>query len=318
MDKNSHNPKSERELIRRIAEDLINQPEPEPERAEARVAFGDDMAGIPDSGGWLWSVDMLMDGVDFRSAEHGWETIGRKAMSVSLSDCAAMAVRPLAALCAVALCDSLTIDDAVAIHRGAQSCASEYGCRIVGGDTNSWKKPTVVSVTIVGRAEPGLAPVRRSGACVGDEIHVSGLLGGSILGRHLTVRPRVELALELNRHHTPHAMIDISDGLSIDLGHILDSSACGAELNKDALDKVVHPDARRLARQTGRPPLEHALHDGEDFELVVVLAQAADKPTVERLGLTRIGHITKTGGLKLRHSDGKLEPIEPRGWEHFR
>jgi len=303
--------KGEREFIRRLAAELPGDRGP--------VGFGHDVAAVEAvSGGLLWTTDMLMDGVDFESGKHSWGEIGHKAMAVNLSDCAAAATVPVAALCAVALNDGLSMDDALELFRGVRDCGAEHGCPITGGDTNSWAAPTVICITVAARPEAGRPPVTRGGAQPGDRVYVTGRVGGSPLGGHLRPTPRIRTALEINRQLNPRAMIDISDGLAIDLWHICESSGCGAIIDEDSLDKVVHADATLLARKTGRPPCEHALYDGEDFELIVVLANDAPGDVCERLGLLPLGEITPERELALRQSDGQCRPLEIRGWEHFR
>lgn len=303
--------KGERELIRRFAAELP--------AAGGPVGFGNDLAGLePVPGGLLWSTDMLMDGVDFESGKHSWRQIGRKAMAVNLSDCAAAATVPVAALCAVALNDRLSMDDALELFRGMRDCGAEYDCPITGGDTNSWAHPTAVCITVAARPEPDRAPVTRGGARPGDGVYVTGRVGGSLLGRHLTPSPRIHTALEINRQLNPHAMIDISDGLAIDLWHICEPSGCGAIIDEISLENVVHGDAIILAKKTGRTPREHALYDGEDFELIVVLAPDAPGEACKRLGLLPLGEITAARKPMLRRADGQCVPLEIGGWEHFR
>jgi thiamine-monophosphate kinase len=266
----------------------------------------------------LWTVDMLMDGVDFDSRVHSWSAIGRKTMAVNLSDCAAMAVVPVSAMCAVALSNKLALDDALELVRGAHEFGLRCGCPIVGGDTNSWDAPTAISITVAGRCEPGQTPIRRAGAQPGDRIWLTGAVGGSILGRHMTFEPRLALSGEIARKVQPHAMIDISDGLALDLWRILEASGCGAVLEETALDAAIHADAVRLAAQDGRPPREHALCDGEDFELIVVAPADAAQSACAALGLLPIGQITADPGLRLARAGGVPEPVPVRGWEHFR
>jgi thiamine-monophosphate kinase len=303
--------KGEREFIRRLAAELP--------RDHGPVAFGNDLASLESSpGGLLWSTDMLMDGVDFDSARHAWRDIGRKAMAVNLSDCAAGATIPLAALCAVSLDDRLSMDDALELFRGVRDCGAEFDCPLVGGDTNSWTHPTVICVTVAARPDAGHSPITRGDARPGDRVYLTGPVGGSLLGRHLHPTPRVQAALDINRRLRPHAMIDISDGLTIDLWHICEASACGATIDEHALEKVVHADAVRLAKKTGRSPREHALYDGEDFELIVVAAGDASAEACRLLGLLPLGQITAERGLTIRDAAGRLAPLEIRGWEHFR
>jgi thiamine-monophosphate kinase len=314
--------KSESELIRRLREEFAGlwPGHRRPGAASAGLPRDliDDMAAISGDEPLLWTVDMLMDGVDFDSARHTWPEIGRKAMAVNLSDCAAMAARPISALCAVSLNNRLSMDAALALVRGAAELGVRFDCPIVGGDTNSWDAPTVISITVAGRPEVGRQPVCRDGALPGDGVFVTGPVGGSILGRHMSFEPLVELALAINRTLAPHAMIDISDGLALDLWRILEASGCGATLQAAEVEAVVHPDAFRLAAEDGRSAREHALHDGEDFELIVVLPPDARSVDYAPLGLRPLGSIEAAEGLYLVEADGRRIPIERRGWEHFR
>jgi thiamine-monophosphate kinase len=199
--------------------------------------------------------------------------------------------------------------------------AERFGVDLVGGDTNAWDGPLVISVTLLGEATE-LGAIRRAGAMPGDVIFVTGPLGGSLAaGRHLRPAPRIAEALALNQGATIHAMIDISDGLSSDLPHILaESGGRGAVLDAAAIP--IHPDAWEMSRRDGLPALEHALSDGEDFELCLVvpageatrLAAAPPLPA----SLYRIGEVTDVKGLWLRDPDGQLKAIEPRGFDHLR
>jgi thiamine-monophosphate kinase len=163
--------------------------------------------------------------------------------------------------------------------------------------------------------EPVREPVLRSGAKPGDWIFVTGPCGGSILGRHLNPTPRLHEAEALVTRFTLHAMIDVSDGLSADLNHILEESGCGAVLAAEAIP--VHPDAVELAKRTGKPPLEHALGDGEDFELIFTV----DAKTGEKLlaappvPVWKIGECVAESGLWLVEG-GVKRVLTPTGWEH--
>lgn len=265
------------------------------------VGPGDDCAVLPRTPGeWLVTTDMLMDGTDFVLAECGPRAAGRKAMAVNLSDIAAMAGDPFAAVVAVALpVDVPGIADE--LDAGLREVATEFGVALAGGDTNSWAGKLVITVTVFGDVT-GRGPVLRSGAKPGDGVYLTGPVGGSLLGRHLTPAPRVREAKELHRTADLHAMADISDGLAADLGHILEAGGVGAILDAAAIP--IHPDAERRATLTGRTPLNHALFDGEDFELV--FAAAGPVP-----GAIRIGEITAELGLRLG-----TEAIPTRGWEH--
>ncbi len=282
------------------------------------IGIGDDCASLRFTPGReiLVTTDMLMDGRHFRLREVTPEAVGYKAMAVNLSDIAAMAGEPVAAIVAVALPRGSAAEIAPRIHAGLLEAARGFGVAIVGGDTNAWDGPLVVSVTLLGEVEPGRA-VRRSGARVGDAIFVTGPLGGSLLGRHLRPVPRIAIARTLVGLGPIHAMIDVSDGLASDLGHILDESGgLGATLDSDAIP--IHPDARLMATQDGRSSLDHALNDGEDFELVFTIA----REDVGMLGdfggeVREIGSITREPGLRLRSGSGEPATIVARGFDHL-
>ena len=199
--------------------------------------------------------------------------------------------------------------------------ADRFEVDLVGGDTNAWDGPLVINVTLLGETTP-LGAVRRAGARPGDLVLVTGPLGGSLFrGRHLRPEPRVREALALHGSARLSAMIDISDGLSSDLGHILEESAgLGAILDASAIP--IHPDALEQSAADGMPALDHALHDGEDFELCVVVSPAiarallAAPPEPARLYL--VGEVTAEPGLRLRTGDGRVTPLAPGGFDHLR
>jgi len=288
--------------------------------AGVSVGPGDDCAVIDVSGGRiLLTTDILLDGTHFDLAAAGPVLVGRKAVAANLSDIAAMAGLPRAAVVAVGLPRSAGQALARALYRGMREVADAYECPIVGGDVTAWPRSAdrlVISVAVVG--EPAeIEPVLRSGAQVGDEVLVTGRLGGASLGRHLTFEPLIAEARALATAGSIHAMIDLSDGLSSDLAHIAAESETGAVIR--AGDVPVHPDAETLARSSGRPPLEHALNDGEDFELLFT----TDRRTADRLcadppaavALTRIGEIVPEGFF-IEAPDGQRMPLVSAGYEH--
>src|SRR5579871_2502280 len=182
---------------------------------------GDDAAALDLSSGksCLVTTDMLMDGVDFRLSEVEPNRVGRKAMAANLSDIAAMAGKPVAAVVAVALPKHRGESLAKELYLGLREMADAFNTALVGGDTNTWDGPLVISVTVLGEAV-GRGIVTRAGAKPGDWLMTTGSFGGSILGRHLDFTPRVREALKLNELVELHAMIDVSDGLSADVHHI--------------------------------------------------------------------------------------------------
>ncbi len=286
-----------------------------------RLGLGDDaailkMAGGPDC---TLTVDLLTDQVDFDLARADPRRVGRKALAVNLSDLAAMASRPLAGVVALALPRHGSMDLAVQLYEGMLPLAERFDLAIAGGDTNSWDGPLVLSVTLLGQVtERG--PLRRAGARPGDWIVATGSFGGSILGRHFDFEPRVAEALQLNERYQLHAGIDVSDGLSLDLARLAEESRCGAVLRLDAVP--VSDDARRLADQQadGSTALDHALSDGEDFELILAVApDEAQRMVAEQpLGvpLTAIGEFVAEPGLWQLDRQGQRTPLRPRGYLH--
>lgn len=289
------------------------------------VPVGDDAAVLRPPAGrrTVVTVDMLMDGIDFRLADGcSPQAVGHKALAVSLSDLAAMGARPEAAVAAVALPRQGGAELGREILVGLAALARVHEVAIAGGDTNSWDGPLVVSVTALGSVPPGRA-WRRAGARPGDLILVSGPCGGSLLGRHLAVEPRCREAAWLADRFPVHAAIDISDGLSLDLSRMMDASGAAALLDLAAVP--IHEDARAAAAQPGDTgsPLEHALGDGEDFELLLALgpldAAAAVRASAGppfRAPLTIIGEVIEGAGLWVRDDSGGRSPLEPRGFLH--
>jgi thiamine-monophosphate kinase len=235
-------------------------------------------------------------------------------MAVNLSDIAAMAGVPVAAVVAVGLPRAGGRALAEELYRGLRETADAFDTALVGGDTNSWDGPLVISVTLVGQAtERG--PVPRGGARPGDWLFVTGPLGGSIRGKHLDFTPRVREALALHRAADLHAMIDVSDGLAADLHHLCAESGCGAVVRAEAVP--VSDDARRM--DDGRSPLDHALADGEDFELVFAVApedgaRLLREQPVPGVTLSHFGECVESGyWLEER---GERRELEPRGYVH--
>jgi thiamine-monophosphate kinase len=279
------------------------------------VGPGDDCAVLErPSNRLLVTTDMLMEGVDFFLAEAGPRRVGRKAMAVNLSDIAAMAGVPTAAVVSVALPQKGGREIGEELFLGMRDVADAFQVSIGGGDTNSWAGGLVISVTVLGEAT-AKGPVLRSGAKPGDWIFVTGPLGGSLLGKHLDVTPRVKEALILHKAVDLHAMIDISDGLAADLNHILEESRCGAVLHVDSIP--IAPAAHERAKQTGKTPLEHALGDGEDFELIFTVSPADGAMLLREPpspGLVKIGECLEMG-FWLDTSTGR-KPLPSVGWVH--
>lgn len=286
-----------------------------------RLAPGDDAAlvALGSRRECLVTVDMINDQVDFDLSQDDPRRIGRKALAVNLSDLAAMAGRPLAAVIALALPREGALPLAKELYLGLLPLAEQYGVAIAGGDTNCWNGPLAIGVTLLGEAA-ARGPLVRSGARPGDWLLATGAFGGSILGRHFDFEPRVREALLLHERYDLHAGMDVSDGLSLDASRLAEASGCGVVLRLE--DVPISVAAEQLAAQLGdgTNALQHALSDGEDFELLLALApdearrllgdQPLDAP------LTAIGEFIAEPGLWALDASGKREPLPPRGWVH--
>jgi thiamine-monophosphate kinase len=225
-----------------------------------------------------------------------------------------MAGRPVAAVVSVGLPRQGGRALAEELYTGLREMADAFQTAIVGGDTNTWDGPLVISVTLLGEAT-GRGPVLRSGAQPGDWLFVTGPLGGSIRGKHLTFTPRIHEAIQLHQAVSLHAMIDISDGLAADLHHICEESHCGAVLRSMAIP--ISNDARSMSDD--KTPLDHALGDGEDFELIFAVSpddgqKLLDSQPIPGILLTHIGVCVESGVWL--EENGIRRPLEPQGYVH--
>jgi thiamine-monophosphate kinase len=291
------------------------------DRGRVPVGIGDDMAVLNFQGGnLLFGSDLTIEHVHFEFSTATPQQVGHKALGRCLSDCAAMAGLPLAAIVSIAKPKSMPEKILKDIYRGMFTLARRYGCPIVGGDTSSSPQGLVIDVSLLGK-RVGKKAILRSGARPGDYLYVTGPLGGSILGKHLKFQPRIPEAQWLMKNLPLHALIDISDGLSSDLGHLCEESGCGAELSLPGLEKIISPAARTLAKKTKRPALTHALNDGEDFELLAAIPMAPEqlpRPTGPvKVKLLAIGKVTRAKEIHVVSSTGGREKLLSRGFVHF-
>jgi thiamine-monophosphate kinase len=306
------------------------------------VGIGDDAAAIAwrDGETLLLTTDALLENVHFRRSTATLRDIGAKAIAVNVSDIAAMGGEPCYALLALALPPSLPVTDVDELYAGIHDMARRHGVAVVGGDTCAGPGGIVLSVTLVGRIAG--APLRRSGARAGDAILVTGTLGASAAGLALLEQgpgalspAAVEAGVEPHRLPTPRvaegrlirasggatAMIDVSDGLVTDLGHIAAESGVGARIDVAALP--LSEATRAVARALGRDPVRWALSGGEDYELLftAVADRAGDvaRAVTEGTGtpVHRIGQVRPPEeGLRFLDQDGRPHAVEP-GFDHF-
>lgn len=280
-------------------------------------APGDDCALLAaGSSDQLVTTDMLMDGVHFLAEQQPLEQIGYKAMGVNISDIAAMAGSPHHAFVSLAIPKAMARDEAIdQLYKGMHRCTEAFGVTIEGGDTNIWAGPLVIAVTVLGSAHPRGA-VLRSSAKAGDQIMVTGPLGGSLhSGRHLNVQPRIVEAKYLADHYGIRGMADISDGLGTDLRRIMTLSGLGVLLEGEAIP--VHADVAACTTDAWQQRVA-ALTDGEDFELVFCcepgVAEAIGKDP--QLGCTAIGSFTSDHcQLRIRW-EGFIQEFNLEGYLH--
>jgi thiamine-monophosphate kinase len=283
----------------------------------ATVGPGDDCAVVSGDAksDWILTSDPLIEGVHFLPEdEPRW--IGHKAVGRALSDLAAMGGEPLWLLINVVAPPSLSLTKLQAMYRGAVRLCRAHDAQIVGGDLSSGRT-LEWHVFALGRVPKGRA-VLRSGARPGDRLFVTGTLGGSRLGRHLRFEPRVREGAWLRGQRWATSMMDVSDGLATDLRRLCRISGVGAVLDRSQI-----PVSRSAHRMKGLP-WEHALTDGEDFELLFTVPASkvarftAAWSAAFSTRCTQIGEVKKgRPELWLRTADGTSTRWSARGYEHF-
>ena len=259
-----------------------------PASADVRVGPGDDCAviGGPRDRRWtLLKTDAVVEGIHFKPGEN-MERVGWKALCRNLSDIAAMGGVPSHALITIAARADSSVASLDALYRGLARAATQFRTSIVGGETSRSPGPLFVSVALTGWVERARC-ILRSGGRSGDAVFVTGRLGGSLRRKHLSFIPRLVEARWLTEHFSLHAMMDVSDGVGMDLPRLAAASACGFELWDSALPR------------TRGSNVEQALGDGEDFELLFSIADSASlsleqkwKRAFPKLPLTRIGTLS--------------------------
>jgi thiamine-monophosphate kinase len=286
-----------------LGEDAVVQRLTRSLRLDGRVKLGagDDCAVVETAGRLqLLKSDCVIEGIHFLpDADPKW--IGWKAMCRSISDIAAMGGRPLDALVTLAVRADTEFDWLKRVYAGLEAAAKKYGVNLVGGETAKSPGPVFLSVALTGTVDRGRY-VRRSGGRNGDWLYVTGKLGGSIAGKHLRFRPRVDEARWLVSRFPVHAMMDLSDGLASDLPRLAVSSRLGFEVDLASLP---------LNRGCG---LENGLRDGEDYELLFALPPSPKKRLetewrgkFPKLRLTAIGRLVEHGRTE----------FSGKGYDHF-
>lgn len=324
-------------LIDRISKGCLIRPD--------RVirGIGDDAAAVmfPDETILLLTTDFLVEGIHFlRSSISGFD-LGHKSLAVNLSDIAAMGGLAREALVSIAVppdCDIEFIDNC---YRGMKALAAEHTVNIIGGDTTAARSDLVISVTVCGSVKKEKI-LCRNGARPGDTICLTGYPGESAAGLHLVLNDidtQTDVFTYLRRRHyspLPHlaeghwlagtgavtAAIDISDGLSSDLGHVIRQSGVGARIHMDRLP--VSDALSQFCRRLGPDALDYVLHGGEDYILLCTLSSADFVDIARKFEqrfqrpLYSIGEIITGDHIELVKAPGKIQRISSKGWNHFK
>jgi thiamine-monophosphate kinase len=297
----------------------------------AGYGIGDDCAVLPLPRGHeaLVTTDFSLEDVHFRREWHPPDSVGHRCLARGLSDIAAMGGTPRAAFLSLALPAELPqswVDKFVA---GLLKLATRFSVPLAGGDTAQSPAGILADVVVLGSVPAGKA-VLRSGARPGDFLYVTGTLGAAVAvlnqlrdgaklrprshPKHFYPEPRVAVGQFLREKKLASAMIDISDGLSTDLGHICEESGVGAELETEAIPVA------KLGKSGRRVSFESALHGGEDYELLFTVPPKKRRvpPRIAGVTVRQIGVVTRGRKVLLRDKKGTKEELVPQGWEHLK
>ena len=289
--------------------------------------IGDDCAVLRVRPGFelLVTTDLCIEGIHFRKEWHPPKSVGHRCLTRGLSDIAAMGGEPLACFLSLGLPSTLAQSWVDGFLHGLQDLARRSKVRLAGGDISSSKQLTA-DIVVAGQVPAGSA-LLRSGARSGDRIYVTGNLGGSAAvlkqlyagqemrpaktSRHFYPVPRIEAATWLRQKALANSMIDLSDGLSVDLGHICTESGVSATIYADRVPVAKGAD------------LPLALHGGEDYELLFTAPARTKLPrSIGGIQVTEIGLIKKrsnySSAIQIVDENGKVRPLASLGWEHFR
>ncbi|HWJ43392.1 MAG TPA: thiamine-phosphate kinase [Solirubrobacterales bacterium] len=311
-----------------------------PAGSRVKLGSGDDAAVSLPGGATATSVDAIVDGVHFRRGESGLETVGRKALATALSDLAAMGAEAGEGYVVLGAPPDLGEEDLLALLDGLLGLATATGTTIAGGDVT--RAPVLtLAVTVVGHAPAAENFVTRAGARPGDVLVLTGELGAAAAGRLLLDDPGIAAAVptaaaERLRHRPldpaprlrsgqalasagARAMIDLSDGLAADAGHLARASALGLEIDAGALPLA--KGVAEVAASVGREPLHLAVSGGEDYELLAALPANRVEEAATAVGgaaettLAPIGRVAQGEGVRIRLPGGAS--LEAGGYDHL-
>lgn len=302
------------------------------------LGMGDDAALVRAVPGrdWILTTDLSIEGVHFLRRLHPPASVGHRALARALSDVAAMGGVPRFALISLALSRHASRKWVEDLFRGISRLARRVGVAVIGGDTAVVRGGTTIDIVVVGETAKGQA-LRRSDARPGDQIFVSGRLGLSALGlallksatrsraawaaaalrAHCYPNPQLRLGQWLARQKLASALIDLSDGLSTDLGRLCRASGVGARI---WAERIPCPSLGHSAQARPPDPLQLALDGGEDYQLLFTVPAALASRIPSRFGgtpLFLIGQIQRSRRILLLHPNGKPKELRPGGYDHF-
>lgn len=305
-----------------------------PSDSRVLLGVGDDCAALALTGTTVITTDAMIEGVHFRREWTSLTTLGEKAFAINASDVVAMGGEPTFALLSLGVPQETEVKDLDAFFDGFLRAAREHGTALIGGNMSA-APCLMISVTLLGQTRHGV--ITRSGAKVGDEVYVTGTLGDAALGlrmlqegrtdafaeqvkaRFLCPTIRFSVSQELAVHRLVHAMIDVSDGLLQDLGHLCAASHVGA-----VIDALALPLSTAYRALVGENLWDTALGGGEDYELLFCAAEEyreaiAHLAQTSGCMITRIGRIVpQNDGLSVRGQDGIPLSLVRSGFDHFR
>jgi thiamine-monophosphate kinase len=286
--------------------------------------IGDDCAviALPKGHEALVTTDLCLENVHFRREWHPADSVGWRCLARGLSDIAAMGGEPRAAFLSLALPRELPQNWVNRFFAGFLKLAKRHSVQLAGGDTAESPTGVLADIVVLGSVPKGKA-VLRSSARVGDFVYVTGTLGASVAAleqlregkrprpkshtRHFYPEPRIEVGRYLRENRLASAMIDTSDGLSVDLQHICDESGVAAVVYSESLPRI-----------RGQKGLRFALHGGEDYELLFTApARSAVPSEIAGVPVVRIGEIVSGASIRLADAQGRTQPLKRAGWEHF-
>ncbi|MHB8481917.1 MAG: thiamine-phosphate kinase [Nitrospiria bacterium] len=326
----------ERNLLKKIFKEFKAHP------SYLRVGIGDDAAVVDPRKGWhlVYTTDTLVENIDFNLGDMTYEQIGEKALAANLSDIAAMGAHPKYYLLTLGIPAQTSVSEIMAIFKSLKKSGKKYHVNLIGGDLSE-APVLIIGLTLAGEIKPRCA-VLRSGASPGDIVFVTGTLGDSragldilkkkrffstispetefLVARHVSPRPRIREGQLLSGERLATAMMDISDGLSVDLLNLTEASHTGAVIRLQ--DLPLSPSYAAYTKRIKQNPFQWALSGGEDFELLFTVSPKKVSRLKSLIGggkirATQIGEMTSKKGIRYLDPSGKEIKIKVKGYEHF-